>query len=83
MPIKADDYIIIDPSTRKYSLGETTTDLLEVRSAGLFSTFKFGGAGFMKMVAYDLPGTGFEKGEFIEVRDTMLASIVSHGICKF
>ena len=66
------------------AIGKDVFELSEVSSSGAFTTFKVGGAGYMKMYwmkKNDL--IKFERGQFMEVRDTFLTSIISWGICKF
>ena len=82
--ILEDDYRIIDTINKTYTIGKDVFELSEVSSSGAFTTFKVGGAGYMKMYwmkKNDL--IKFERGQFMEVRDTFLTSIISWGICKF
>ena len=79
-----DDYRIIDTINKTYTIGKDVFELVEVSSSGAFTIFKVGGAGYMKMYwmkKNDL--LNIERGQFMEVRDTFLTSIISWGICKF
>ena len=81
--LPTDNYRIIDKYTKTYSIGKDTFSLDETTSSGIFKIFKTGSVSFIKIVTMDEPLTGMKRGEFIEVRDTLLVSIISHGKCKF
>lgn len=81
--LPTDNYRIIDENTKTYSIGKDTFSLDETTSSGIFKIFKTGSVSFMKIVTMDEKLTGMKRGEFIEVRDTLLVSIISHGRCKF
>ena len=81
--LPTDNYRIIDENTKTYSIGKDTFSLDDSTFSGIFKIFKTGSVSFIKIVTMDEPLTGMKRGEFIEVRDTLLVSIISHGKCKF
>ena len=84
MVIPNDDYRIIDIVAETYAIGTDIFKLEDVNSAGMFTIFKVGGAGYMKMNWMNKDSiTNLEIGQFMEVRDTFLTSIISYGVCKF
>jgi hypothetical protein len=79
-----DDYRIIDTVKKTYTIGKDVFDLEKVSSSGIFTIFKVGGAGYMKMNWMEKDDLMIlEKGKFMEVRDLFLTSIISWGTCKF
>ena len=83
LELPTDNYRIIDENTKTYSVGKKTWSLDETISSGIFKIFKTGSVSFMKMNTMDEPVTKMKRGEFIEVRDTFLVTIISNGRCKF
>ena len=70
--ILGEDYRIIDKRSGTYSIGKDQFRLEGTEVSVAFEIFKFGGASFMKMSVLDEPLTGVKRGQFLEVRDTLL-----------
>ena len=83
MEVAGDDYRIVDEGRGMYAIGKQEFPLTGSTSSGIFKYLKTGGASFIKIVQFDESLTGMTRGQFIEVRDTFLITVISWGTCKF
>ena len=83
MEVESNDYQIFDEATGIYLIGREEHPLTSSTTSGIFKYLKTSGASFIKIVVIDVELLDFLKGDFLEVRDTYLAAIISRGSCKF
>ena len=81
------DFVLINTKNETYSLcerGKSDCQILGLiggQQSGIFFTFKFGGAGQLKVALMDEPNAGVAKGHFLELRDVLLSNVQSYGSC--
>jgi len=78
-----DDFRIIDEDKRTYEIGTDEFSLAGSETSGAFKIFKVGSAGFIKIITIDAEPLELKRGQFLEVRDLMLNTVSSWGICNF
>ena len=78
-----DDFRIINEEQKTYEIGSDKFSLGGSETSGAFKFFKVGSSGFIKIITIDAEPLGLKRGQFLEVRDFMLTTISSWGICSF
>ena len=78
-----DDFRIIDENQKTYEIGSDKFSLVSSETSGAFKIFKVGSAGFIKIITIDAKPLELKRGQFLEVRDLMLNTVSSWGICNF
>ena len=78
-----DDFRIINEQQKTYEIGSDMFSLAGSKTSGAFKIFKVGSSGFIKIITINAEPFGLKRGQFLEVRDTMLSTISSWGVCSF
>jgi hypothetical protein len=76
-------HIIVDEARQTFSLGMEVTPITSSETLGIFRIFKSGNLSYTKIALSDVEIIGLKRGSFVSVKDLMLMSYVSYGVCDF
>ena len=80
---EVDDHFIVDEARQTFSLGMEVTPITSSETLGIFRIFKSGNLADTKIALSDVEIIGLKRGSFVSVKDVMLISYVSYGVCDF
>ena len=75
--------IIVDEARQTFSVGMEVTPITSSETLGIFRIFKSGNLSYTKIALSDVEAIGLKRGSFVSVKDLMLMSYVSYGVCDF